>query len=505
MLKTHSSVVWFLLAVLTLALYLFPDVFTALVVFPDAWVLSPTAKLNLAMLWFVDVFGFLFKGIGWLFEGLVWASQSILQWLPWSVTGLIFGVLAYAAAGWRLTVFTLLGLLYMAGIGYWSESMNTLAIVLISVPMALLVGFGFGVIGFYSTRAKRVIMPMLDLLQTIPAFAYLLPILMLFGFGTTVGLVSSVLYAFPPIVRNTILGLQAVPSAIVEAGEMSGTTAIQLFWRVRLPSAKSQILLGVNQTTMAALSMVIIASVIGGTNDIGWEVLLQLRKAQFGDSLLSGFVIALMAMILDRITYGFATRDTFSMESKKGFKFWHLGIGAIVAVWGLSLLVPFLSHWPDTLVFYPADAMNNALENFVINYRVLIETVKTWAFFFLMLPVKIGFSKALSPHTWGFAMTPLVTSVYALGIMIASSLAWRSSRTGLANNNRVARYYSLYWFNEYAVVCFICYFGGLCWANRRAKTGHRQRIGSRLSDSFWYLATIYFVALSLWCFRARGF
>ena len=113
---------------------------------------------------------------------------------------------------------------------------------------------------------------------------------MLFGFGTVVGLIASVLYSFPPMVRNTIVGLRRVAAEVIESGLMSGATGRQLFWQVRVPSAKRQLLLGVNQATMASLSMVIIASIIGGTADIGWEVLSQIRKAQFGESLLAGLV-----------------------------------------------------------------------------------------------------------------------------------------------------------------------------------------------------------------------
>ena len=153
----------------------------------------------------------------------------------------------------------------MVLIGYWEESMNTLALVIISVPMAIIIGFGLGIWGFYSKRAEKIIMPILDIFQTVPTFAYLLPILLLFGFGTAVGLIASILYSFPPMVRNTILGLKRVPDHIIESAIMSGANSKQLFWHAMLPSCKKQILLGINQSTMAALSMVIIAAIIGGT------------------------------------------------------------------------------------------------------------------------------------------------------------------------------------------------------------------------------------------------
>ncbi|MEO0379620.1 MAG: ABC transporter permease subunit [Pseudomonadota bacterium] len=425
--KQH--LLWFALAGLTLALYLASGVLPFLGQYPDAAVLSPTVAMNTFMTGFVDFFGPVFKAFGWLLEWPIVLSQTVLQALPWSVTTGIFILLALLASGVRLAIFVGLAMLYMAGIGYWVESMNSLAIVLISVPMAIAVGFGFGVLGFYSERARKIIMPMLDLLQTIPAFAYLLPILILFGFGTTVGLVASVMYAFPPMVRNTILGLRAVTPAVIEAGLMSGATASQLFWKVRLPSAQNQMLLGVNQSTMASLSMVIIASIIGGTSDIGWEVLSTMRKAQFGESLLAGFVIALMAMALDRITYGFATRDSFGASALQGRRAALTG-GAIIVVIGLlSLVLPFLRDWPEAWTVYPSEPMNTALEAFVVNGREWIELFKNSAFFFVMLPIKIGLSNAVSPFTWGFAMTPLVITLYA-GLVIAAAV-WAFMRERL--------------------------------------------------------------------------
>lgn len=424
--------VWLGLAALTLALYLARGQLPQLAKYPEAWVLSPTDTMNAAMRGFVDMFGPVFKFVGWLLEFPVAAAQTILQASPWSVTTAFFVLLGYISSGWRLALFVGLSLLYMALIGYWTESMNTLALVLISVPMALVLGFAVGTLGFYSDRARRVIMPTLDLLQTIPAFAYLLPILILFGFGTTVGLVASILYAFSPMVRNTILGLQAVPAETVEAGLMSGATPRQLFWKVRVPGAQNQMLLGVNQTTMASLSMVIIASIIGGTNDVGWEVISSMRKAQFGESLLAGFVIALMAMGLDRTTFAFATRDRFAAAQKAGPDPRLVGAGIILALAILSFVVPALKTWPDAWEFYPAAAMNEALTQFILNWRIAIEAVKNAAFFFVMLPIKIGLQQAVSPFTWGFAMSPPLVAAFCALVVAAAIWAFTRGRQTLA-------------------------------------------------------------------------
>lgn len=484
--REWQAVGWVFFAFLTVFLFVAKDALAPLVVFPDAWVLPPTKIMNDFMRVFVDLFGPFFKFIGWLLEWPIIAAQAILAALPWSVTTVAFILIAYVASGWRLALFVALGMLYMAGIGYWAESMNTLAIVLISVPMAVTLGFAVGVWGFYSDRARRVIMPTLDLLQTIPAFAYLLPILILFGFGTTVGLVASILYAFSPMVRNTILGLRAVPEAITEAGLMSGATPSQLFWKVRVPAAKQQMLLGVNQTTMASLSMVIIASIIGGTEDIGWEVLSTMRKALFGESLLAGFVIALMAMILDRVTYAFANRDSFSAPDY-GPRFWGavaLVLGALLA---LSFVVPFLRTWPEALVFDPAGAMNAALESLVINGREAIETIKNWSFFFVMLPVKIGLTKAVSPFTWGFALTPILTGAYAaLVLALATYAAWR----GYLTRGAVVLFVGAVLYVGLTNMAWLAFAGAVVFG-AYISSGWRLAVGSAIALSFLIVAGIW--------------
>lgn len=212
---------------------------------------------------------------------------------------------------------------------------------------------------------------------------------------------------------------------------MSGTTPQQLFWKVRLPAAQKQMLLGVNQTTMASLSMVIIAAIIGGTDDIGWEVLNTMRKAQFGESLLAGFVIALIAMALDHITYAFATK-TAGIE-KTGPNPWITGGAILAAVAAASLLLPVLRAWPEALVWNPAPAMNAALESVVVNGRLWIEAIKNSAFFYVMLPIKIGLSQAVSPFTWGFAMTPAITAGYAALVLAATVWAHVRGRAVLAS------------------------------------------------------------------------
>ncbi len=416
--------------------------------YPEAWTLPVAEPLNRGMAWFIDAFGPAFKAVSRAMSLLVRAAQAVLQGLPWVATLFVVALLAWRAGGAGLAAFSLGAGLYIAAFGYWEASMNTLALVVISVPLSVALGFGIGAWGFYAPRARRLIMPALDVLQTVPAFAYLIPILLLFGFGTTVGLVASILFAFPPMVRNTIVGLQSVPAAIVESGQMSGAGGWQLFWLVRLPAALRQVLLGVNQTTMAALSMVVVASIIGGTEDIGWEVIRTMRKAAFGDSILAGIVIALIAMIMDRITWGLAMRAGISRPAAgRGRSAWRGWAGMLLALAGLVLaarLLPGLGRWPEALTLDLAPAINRAVESFVADYANVIKALKNAFFFYVMLPVKSGMPATVKPFTWGFALAPWHMALY--GLIFAGLTAWIWIRAGRVAGLALALAAGIYFF-----------------------------------------------------------
>lgn len=403
-----------------------------------SWLSAPPESLSLPVVditnqvtkWFVDLAKPFFRLLGDLFAYPMDALQALLQWLPWPATVAIFAAIAWVAAGWKLSLFTVFALMYMVITGYWVPSMNTLGTVLVSVPLAIAIGFGLAVITYSSPRVNRVVQPMLDFMQTIPTFAYLIPIMLLFGFGPVVGVIASAIYACPPMVRNMIVGLQQVPTDIIESGRMSGATPMQLFWQVRVPNAMSTIMVGVNQATMAALSMVIIAAIIGSSADIGWEVLNQMRKARFGESLIAGLVIALFAMVLDRISLGFSDRSRAIARQ-------HSSLIARCAPWVVAIIVvsvcvafapqiTWLSVWPENWVFYPANAINNALTFVTAEYADLMKGIKNSALFYYLLPIRIGFVKAISPFSWGFALEPWMMHAYAAGAGFITLLSvWR--------------------------------------------------------------------------------
>lgn len=407
-----------------------------LIDYPTAWTLPIATWVGDFVEAFVELTKPFFRAISWLLDRPMTGLKLLLQWLPWIVTIALFTLTAWQAAGRGTAIFTACALLYVVIVGYWSESMNTLSLVGLSIPLSIATGFTLGIWAYRSPRAQKIIDPTLDFMQTIPAFAYLIPILLLFGFGPVVGLIASAIFAAPPMVRNTILGLQRVPSDIRESGAMSGCTPAQRFWWVEVPTAMPQLMVGFNQSTMAALSMVIIAAIIGGFEDIGWEVLSTMRKAQFGQSLLAGIVIALLAMVLDRITGGFAEREKSGSLESSALSARNFGLAALAIIGAgvaLALIIPVLWEWPENWEFYPAKPLNDAVTYITTNYSDLMTAIKNATLFYFMLPIKLGLERAVAPFTWGFSLTPAMKLGYfALVLLLIAISVWRYSwRTGV--------------------------------------------------------------------------
>jgi len=426
--------VWFVTGVAVVALFALRGQYDWVTKLPEELVIPLDAWLNAFMDWFVARFKWLFRAISGLLDWPMTGLQALLHWLPWPATIAGSVVVAHLAGGARLAVFTLCALMYMVIVGYWDESMNTLALVGMAVPLSVAIGLFAGILDFSNRTARSVIQPTLDLMQTVPAFAYLIPVLLLFGFGPVVGLVAAVIYACPPMVRGVSLGLQRVPVDIVESGVMSGCTDRQLLWLVRLPAAMPTIMIGVNQTIMCALSMVIIAAIIGGFGDIGWEVLSTMRRAQFGQSLLAGLVIVLIAMIFDRISRGLTSHQRVSRAGTVWQRHAHLwvALAAIMVAVVLGQVRPELHDYPAAWVFYPAATLNDAVTWFTANYFFVTDAIKNWTLFYFLLPVRIGLEHSVTPHFWGFALTPWISLGYAavvagLALWTGRATSWRGT------------------------------------------------------------------------------
>jgi glycine betaine/proline transport system permease protein len=224
--------------------------------------------------------------------------------------GVIVGATALAGviAGWRMAILAAIGFTVMGLFGLWERSMETLALMLVSVSIALAIGVPIGIWTGRRAMAERVMRPVLDAMQTIPAFSYLLPLVLLFSSAEAIALVSTVIFALPPAVRLTSLGIREVPATALEVGRSFGCTRKQVLRKVQLPMARPSIMLGVNQTIMMALGMVVIAAVVG-IGGLGREVLNGLNVLNVGAALNGGITIVLMAIVLDRVSYAWSVRD----------------------------------------------------------------------------------------------------------------------------------------------------------------------------------------------------
>ena len=233
---------------------------------------------------------------------------AMLSRLTWVGAITLFAAIAGLLAGWRMALLTAAGFVAMAILGLWEESLETLALVVMMVVGALLIGVPLGIWAGRSQRVERVLRPLLAGMQTVPAFAYLLPLVLFFSIGTTSALIAGIIFALPPAVRLTALGLRGVPTQMLEVGDAFGTTKRQRLFRVHLPLAKPSIMLGVNQTIMMALGMVVIAAVVGFAG-LGREVYNALQRLRVGEALNAGIAIVLLAIVLDRVSFAWSRRD----------------------------------------------------------------------------------------------------------------------------------------------------------------------------------------------------
>ncbi len=257
--------------------------------------------IDLYVTWLTVTFGGAFDAIA---EGLEWFVDTIvliLAFPPSIVLTLIVSALAWKVCDRRISLFALIGLFLIDNLGYWEEMLETLALVLTSVFISIFIGIPLGIWSSQSQRVKQIVTPTLDFMQTMPAFVYLLPAIFFFNIGVVPGVIASVIFAMPPTIRLTILGIQQVPADLIEATEAFGSTTKQKLLKVQLPLAKQTIMAGINQSIMLALSMVVIASMVGAPG-LGTEVYRAVTQIKTGIGFEAGLAIVIIAILLDRFT-----------------------------------------------------------------------------------------------------------------------------------------------------------------------------------------------------------
>ncbi|MFP7733505.1 ABC transporter permease [Priestia aryabhattai] len=263
----------------------------------------------------IDSFSGVFTGINHIMTSLISSLEWILTASPPLVTVVVFVLLALWLTDWKIAAFTCFGLLLIISLDLWEASMLTLSLVLASTIISLLFGVPLGILSHRFNKVRAVIKPILDIMQTMPAFVYLIPSVLLFGLGNVTALIATFIFAMPPAVRLTLLGLQQVPQTTLEAAEAFGATEWQKLIKVQLPLALPMIMSGVNQVIMLSLSMVVISSMVGA-GGLGAEVLRSISMLDVGLGFIGGIAVVIIAVILDRLTH-LSTQKSQGIQSSK--------------------------------------------------------------------------------------------------------------------------------------------------------------------------------------------
>ena len=276
--------------------------------FPEEVRIPLAGWVNGLVDWMLLTFSDFFDGITTVVLWIILNTENILMGIPWPI--IILTVIAGAWFSTRsvLTTAVLAALMFMIGsFGFWDLAMMTLAIIIAAVAISLCLGLPMGILVARKESVATVVRPILDGMQTMPSFVYLIPAMMFFGLGKVPAVFATVVYAVPPLIRLTDLGIRGVVNSAIEAAESYGATPGQILKEVQLPLALPAIMAGVNQTTMMALAMVVIASMIGAAG-LGQEVLLSINRIDAGRGAEAGLCIVALAIVIDRITQGFAKR-----------------------------------------------------------------------------------------------------------------------------------------------------------------------------------------------------
>lgn len=426
--------------------------------FPSAWVPPFRAWISGSMKWLMNdaTFGlFTFRemtraiaavidvpyqmALGLLSGGASVAGLSVSP-IGWVGVTVVVSLLGHAAGGWRLAALVAACFGFIAVFGQWTSAMITLASILIAVPLGVVGGLFLGLAGNRWPAVGRALIPVLDLMQTIPVFAYLVPILILFGFGPTSAVIATLIYATPPMTRITMLALKRVPGEVLDLGHMVGCTPRQMTWSVMIPSAKEPLMVGVNQVIMLSLNMVIIASMIGA-GGLGFDVLSALRRLDFGAGLEAGFAIVALAIVLDRLSQAFADRATVPTHAQGGFVARHPylvgGLATIVLSALIGLAVPAVQTYPEAWQVSTGTFWSDLVKYINVNYFDLLEAIKNTLLLNLLIPVKrflislpwVGVALLLAGLGWRLGGVRLGLLAGGLTVLIAATGLWEEAMT----------------------------------------------------------------------------
>ena len=432
------AIAWTVLLVFAIGAHLGRDALPAVASWPEPWIIPFRVWISDFMKWLINDFDlglFTFKeltrSVAWLLEWPLRAAQSLLAEgfsrgigrdavevfprIPWIALLAVCALAGLSVRSFGLAALVAGAFLYLAVFGQWESAMVTLSSIAITVPLGAGAGLLLGIAGFRSARIARVLVPLLDLMQTVPIFAYLVPILFLFGFGPVAAMIATIIYATPPMVRVTMLALHQVPAEIVEFGRMAGCSRRQLLWKVLVPSARPSLMVGINQVIMLSLNMVIIASMIGA-GGLGYDVLTSLKRLRIGDGVEAGLAITLLAIALDRLSQAFANRpppvhsDT-TPHFVRRHPFLIAALATLAIAWAAGVFVPAMQDYPEQFEFTTATTWSALIKWININFYDVLEAIKTWLLFNLLIPVK----RFLTTVPWPAVVAAVAIAGHRLG------------------------------------------------------------------------------------------
>ncbi len=429
---------WAVLLLGTVALYVFKDDLAWAFKYPRTMVVPLRFWLSDFMKWLMNSFDlglFTFREMtrfmAWVLEQPYWLSRSLLSTgflegqgsyavqvfprISWVALIVVVVLMGRYARDWKLAALAGACFGYLALFDQWDSAMITLSSIVIAVPFGVVGGLVLGIAGHRSSGFRAVLSPVLDLMQTVPVFAYLVPILILFGFGPVSAMIATIIYSMPPMVRVTMLALQQVPHEVVEAGRMSGCSRAQMLWKVQLPSAASTLMVGVNQVIMLSLNMVIIASMIGA-GGLGFDVLSALKRLRIGDGVEAGLAITLLAIAMDRVSQAYAKRPPPSHGEKTGswlsrHPYLLIAALAIIATWILGLFWPVMNSVPESMQITTGTFWGEVVKWININYFDQLDAFKN----FLLLNLMIPFKRFLLSLPWIAVVAMVALAGYQLG------------------------------------------------------------------------------------------
>lgn len=308
--------------------------------------------------------------------------------IPWVVIAVTFGMIGYALAGWRLALISGGTFVWIAVMGQWKWAMETLSVIVVAAPLSVALGLAMGTLAWRSRVAERILNPILNIAQSLPHFAYMIPVVVFIGVGPKAGAIVTVIFSVPPMIRMTLLGLRGVSPEIIESGKMSGATRWQLMTRVRLPSARTELLIGVNQVIMQSLAMVVLASFIGMPG-LGQKLLQLLQALKIGLSVEIGITIVLLAVVLDRLSKAWAMKQPEHHAPDAPWhqrqRLWLIWAGLVGLGFLLAALHPYFVEVERKQALSLADPIDALVGGFI----TLISPVTDWLRWFLITWVLI--------------------------------------------------------------------------------------------------------------------